>query len=127
MDIKFDNNKIPMANYNGYKYNPLLICQYGLQNYSFYKRYYDYEKFKNAVLSADYLVKAIDKSGKYINDFSYKYENNNITSPWSSSLCQGLAISLLVRVYNETKDTKYLDAAKLSLEPLLKSEKDGGF
>ncbi|MCX7885555.1 MAG: D-glucuronyl C5-epimerase family protein [Caloramator sp.] len=125
-DLKFDENKIPLADYNGYKYNPLLIAQYGLQNYNYYIRYNDREKLNNAVKAADYLLQNIDSSGKWINNFDYKYNNVNLKAPWSSSLTQGLGISLLIRIYEETKNIKYLDTAKKALEPLLKSSNEGG-
>lgn len=126
-NLKFDENKLPLADYDGYKYNPLLISQYGLQNYSYYIKYSDKGKLNNAIKAADYLTEKLDSSGKWINEFDYKYDNINLKSPWSSSLTQGLGISLLVRIYEETKDVKYLDAAKKALEPLLKSSSEGDF
>ncbi|KRQ87834.1 hypothetical protein ABG79_00639 [Caloramator mitchellensis] len=125
-DIKFDSNGIPMADYNGYKYNPLLVAEWGLQQYSLYRRNYDSNRLNNAIKAADYIVNKIDSKGKLVNGFDYKEGSINLKSPWSSSLAQGLGISLLIRIYEETEDVKYLNAAKKALEPLLKGTNEGG-
>jgi len=116
--IKFDENNIPMVNYNGYKYNPLLIAEWGLQNYSYYKRSQNGEYLKRAKNAADFLAYNINDNGLWINDFDYKESNISMKRGWASSLTQGLGISLLIRMYNETLDQKYLNAAKLALAPL---------
>lgn len=116
--IKFDENNIPMAKYDEFKYNPLLIAEWGLQNYSYYKRSQNSDYLKRAKNAADFLVDSINANGLWINDFDYKEANITMKKGWTSSLTQGLGISLLVRIYNETQDEKYLNAAKLALQPL---------
>lgn len=124
--IKFDENNILMANYDGYKYNPLLIAEWGLQNYSYYKRNQNGEYLKRAKYAADFLVDNINAQGLWTNDFDYKELNISMKRGWASSLTQGLGISLLIRMYNETKDEKYLNIAKFALEPLKKEIILGG-
>ena len=42
-------------------------------------------------------------------DFEYR---DKLASPWYSGLAQGLGLSLLSRAYIETRNDKYLNAAK---------------
>jgi len=103
---------------NQKKFNPLLCAEYGLQEFTFYKNG-DLEAFKGAKSAADYLILHQQKDGSFINDFNYKEGNIEMKEKWKSDLTQGMAISLFIRLYKETLDEKYLNAAKLSLKPLL--------
>ena len=46
-------------------------------------------------------------------DFEYR---DKLASPWYSGLAQGLGLSLLSRAYIETRNDKYLNAAKKSMD-----------
>jgi hypothetical protein len=47
-------------------------------------------------------------------------------NPWVSGMAQGRGIHVLIRAYNMTGDTKYLEAAHLALNSFYKETKDGG-
>ena len=110
-------------------YNPVSIAQYGLIQYSNYIENNNEEYLNDALVQAEYLLKIQDKeNGKFYYDFNFKVGGTNCTleAPWSSAMAQGQIISLFCRIYNQTSDEKYLDAAKLALKPLTIKVEDGG-
>jgi len=57
--------------------------------------------------------------------FDWEYRDT-LKSPWYSALAQGNGISLLVRIYIETKDEKYFETAQQAFISLYTPIKDGG-
>ena len=57
--------------------------------------------------------------------FDWEYRNK-LKAPWYSALAQGNGISLLVRIYLETKEEKYLGTAQEAFESFLKIIDEGG-
>jgi heparosan-N-sulfate-glucuronate 5-epimerase len=49
-----------------------------------------------------------------------------VRAPWISSMAQGECASLLVRLYLETGEERYAEAARMALEPLSVRTSDGG-
>ena len=128
----FDENGVPLLDYQGKigkQYNPIAISQYGLAYYNLYKKDDGQQFYQIFLKQADWLVENLEKNPGGFNvwmhhfDFEYKKE---LKAPWYSALAQGQGISLLSRAYLETKDSKYLEPAKLAFQPLLKEIKDGG-
>lgn len=110
-------------------YNPVSIAQYGLVQYSNYIETKNEEQLNNAIIQAEYLLEKQDKeSGEFYYNFDFQVGGTNCTlkAPWTSAMAQGQVISLFCRVYSQTNDEKYLEAAKLALKPLTISVEDGG-
>ena len=114
----FDENGIPLLDYHGSigkQYNPIAISQYGLGNYNLFLDTGNIE-FKTAFLkSADWHVSNLVKNKfgveVWMHYFDFEYRDK-LASPWYSGLAQGLGLSLLSRAYIETRNDKYLNAAK---------------
>lgn len=102
-------------------YFPIAVFNYGLACY-------DMWLLKNAPLFYDQFIA--------ISDWAVKNQESN--GGWNafepvksdkytySSLCQGLAVSLLVRAYKETSSSLYLSSAKSALDFLLRPIPKGG-
>ncbi len=128
----FDDDGIPLLDYHGVigrQYNPIAIAQYGLGNYSLYKRAGDNRNFEKFNKAADWLVDNIERNrhGAFVWNHKFDWEYfQTLKAPWYSALAQGQGISLLVRAYVETKQDKYLEAAEKAFEPLTREIKNGG-
>lgn len=114
----FDGNAVPMLNYFGdigIQYNPDSIAQYAL---GYFEKYLNsgLEKYRQIFLKqADWYVNNIKERNKGIGvweyDFDFEYFKT-IKGPWYTSLAQAHGISVLVRAYNLTQKSIYLDTAK---------------
>ena len=125
-----DETGVALTKYNNeYQYNPVSISQYGLEQYSNYIETLDERYYEKAKIQADYLLKIQDKeNGKFYYNYDFKVGGTNQTmkAPWSSAMAQGQVISLFARIYYVSKEQKYLEAAKLAMEPLTIDVEDGG-
>ena len=125
-----DENGVVLTSYNNeWQYNPVTISQYGLREYGNYIKSSNEEYYKKAKIQADYLLEMQDKSnGKFYYEYDFRVSGTNQTlkAPWSSAMAQGQAISLFARIYYVSKEDKYLEAARLAMEPLTVDVKDGG-
>lgn len=129
----FDNNNIPLINYRGVigkQYCPVAIAQYGLGHYNLYKKTGSKKNIEIAIRQADWLVANLEKNDKgmsvWMFHFDWEYLGGKLKSPWYSALSQGNGISLLVRIYLETKEQKYLDSCQEAFKSLLKKIGEGG-
>jgi len=121
--IKDENGIALKANDNKYVYNPVIIAQYGLKEYSIYINSGNEENYKMANKQADYLLDIQDKkSGNFYYNYDFKVGGTNETmkAPWTSAMAQGQVISLFSRIYYISKEEKYLQAAKHAMIPLTK-------
>lgn len=127
---KFDENGVPLLKVDGkYVRNNVVVAQYGLQEYSYFLKDNNKERYEIAKKMADWLVNNQNKdNGNWYYNYDYEVGGTGITlkGPFASSMAQGQAISLLVRIYSIEKDSKYLDAAELGLKPLKIPVADGG-
>jgi hypothetical protein len=57
--------------------------------------------------------------------FNWEYRDT-LHSPWYSALAQGQGISVLVRAYQESQDSRYLEASELALASFFTSVAEGG-
>lgn len=130
-NARLDKNGVPLIKINEkYVYNPVSIAQYGLQHYSYYMIDGDKKRIDKVIIAANWLIENQDKStGKWHYNFPFDVGGMGIMLKpgWSSAMGQGQAISLLVRAYHLTNNSKYLDAAELGLKLLRVDVKDGGF
>ncbi len=128
----FDRNGVPLLDYHGEigkQYNPISISQYGLAHFNIYKKTKNQENLTKSIKQADWLVNNLKKNKKgvwvWMHNFDWEYRER-LKSPWYSALAQGSGISLLVRIYNKTKQEKYLKTAKKAFLSLKVSIKNGG-
>lgn len=101
-------------------YFSIAIFQYGLGAYDLYLLENDSTMLQKAIACADWAVKNQQPNGGFIT-FAYKTPD----CPYSS-MAQGEAISLLLRVYKSTGIQKYFDAAKKAKEFMLLPIESGG-
>lgn len=121
-DGNLDENGIPFLEHSDGSHisMPTMIFQYGLGAYDLYllenKKIY----FNRAEKCANWAMENQDVNGRW-NNFYYIYPDN----PYSA-MSQGEGASLLLRVYKETKNEKYLLAAKRAIDFMLTDVSLGG-
>lgn len=128
----FDDQGIPLLDYRGIlgrRYNPIAIAQYGLGNFNLYRRSGDPERKRKFLLVADWLATHLESNGHglpmWMHHFDWEYRDT-LKAPWYSALAQGQGISVLVRAYKETGETKYVDAAGSAFRAFLNDVSEGG-
>jgi heparosan-N-sulfate-glucuronate 5-epimerase len=114
----YDAQGIPMLDYHGavgLQYNPIAIAQYGLGNYNLYCSTGEEERKCKFLTVADWLVDNLEDTPQgtrvWNHHFDWEYRTP-VKAPWYSALSQGQGISLLVRTHQETRNSRYLDAAR---------------
>lgn len=104
--LGFDNNGIPLIqDSEGNKlYFTITIAQYGLGCYDKYLETKEKKYLDKFFIISDYLINTQDEMGGYdvSKSLACKY----------SSMAQGEAISVLLRAYSKTNESKYLEKAK---------------
>ena len=118
-----DTNEVPKTTVDSGKivYFSIAIFQYGLAAYDLYLM--DKSKknmFEKATVCANWAVDNQNEDGSFV---TFEYENKE--HPFSS-MAQGEAISLLLRVYLQTKEEKYLNGAKKAFDFMIKPINEGG-
>ncbi len=127
-----DANGIPKLDYLGAigpQYNPIAIAQYGLGNLNLYLKSADPARRAKALKIAAWLVENLERNpaGFYVWNHHFDFEYRSpLRAPWYSGLAQGQGISLLVRAYSETKDSRYLDVARRAFQCMQADVKNGG-
>ena len=115
----FDKNgvilsKIPYT--QEYHYHTTSIASYALKNSD------NPQIFNDQI---QWLVQNIKDNGAYEHNFSFPYYNK-FPVPWIGGLCQGLAISALIRAYKKSKKKTYLEIAEKAFSCLNREIKDDG-
>jgi hypothetical protein len=72
-----------------------------------------------------YLVRHQHDDGSWLNPLSLGH-TFPFTAPWRCGMAQGEAASLLVRLYLETHEQEFADAARRALDPLSRPTDQGG-
>jgi len=128
----YDSSGIPQLDYHGkigLQYNPIAIAQYGLGNYNLFRRSADPARRKKFFVSADWLCAHLEQNPQGLavwnHHFDWEYRDT-LRAPWYSALAQGQGISLLVRAHKESRDVRYLDAAKRALACFYYPIQEGG-
>ena len=112
--FSFDKNGIPLlphylkSNSAGKHYYPISIGQFALAEYHEYLNNSSDESYDKFMTMANWLLDNQNEDG-------YWYSNTDMSkfklkSPWVSAMAQGRCISVLIRAYGSTNDSKYLDA-----------------
>lgn len=126
--VSWDDAGIPMvsSHYGGPYYFPTTIAHHGLSAFSRYQLHGD--ELDVAIQMADWFVANQDGSGGWPFPFTHDYYSGRTTpleEGWYSAIAQGMAMSLLTRVYEATGEPAYLDTAKQALEPMITPVPDG--
>ncbi|VUZ84800.1 hypothetical protein MELA_01174 [Candidatus Methylomirabilis lanthanidiphila] len=128
----FDQAGVPLLNYHGSigcQYNPIAIAQYGLGNFNRFKETGEAGRCSRALAAADWLVANLEpnRQGLWMwhHHFDWHYRTT-LKAPWYSGLAQGQGISLLVRVFAETGEARYREAARRAFEAFGREPADGG-
>ena len=101
-------------------YFSIAIFQYGLGAYDLYLMTAEIKYKQLFMRTVDWALANQEEGGAW-NTFSIV----NIAPPYSS-MAQGEGASLLARAYMETRDLKYLQAAKRAIDCMCRSIADGG-
>ena len=120
---------VPLVDYGSFRAaNPVTAAQYGLASWSLWMRYGDRPRLRAALRVADWLVRTQRRSGEWTYEFDYTSPGTTMAlhAPWGSALAQGQGVSLLRRVYEQTRRHTYVRAARRALTPLRCEVKDGG-
>lgn len=105
----------------GPQYNPTTIAIYGLEHWNCYCKTGDTAAQLTALRMAKWLLE-VQNEGKWLLPFDF-YQ---MKAPWISCISQGLAISLLWRIYLLEPDPAYLQVIARALIPFNTPVSDGG-
>ena len=128
----YDQQGIPLLDYQGSlgrQYNPIAIAQFGLGNCNAFCRSGDRERKQTFLAVADWLVGNLEtnRAGLRVWNHHFDWEyRSTLRAPWHSALAQGQGISLLVRAYSETQDSKYMEAARDAFGAFERETDEGG-
>lgn len=130
-DGLFDEKGVILLDYRGsigVQYYPIAIGQYGLACYNRFKITGDKSFMDKCIIQADWLEKnLIEKNGIFLLYANFDWEYNGILkAPWPSGLAQGSALSLFLRLYNETGKEKYLIICNQLFKSIISPIKEGG-
>ena len=127
----FDADGVPLVDYDrlllgspnvkpgqvyGIHYTPVTVAQYGLGLHSACERQPDAEQHRLFMKMADWHVDNLVDQGAFsvwLHEFEFPIFNLN--PPWVSGMAQGQGISLLLRAYQASADTRYLEAARRAI------------
>jgi heparosan-N-sulfate-glucuronate 5-epimerase len=128
----YDLSGIPQLDYHGHiglQYNPIAIAQYGLGNYNLFRRTADPVRREKFLLTADWLCSHLEPNAHGLavwnHHFDWEYRET-LKAPWYSALAQGQGISVLVRAYRESGESRYLNAAQRALASFYTPATEGG-
>jgi hypothetical protein len=128
----YDAKGIPMLDYHGTigrQYNPIAVAQWGLGNYNLLRQTGHPSRREKVIRCADWLLTTLDQnsSGVWVWSHYFDWEyRDTLKAPWYSGLAQGQGISLLVRAYHATQDSKYDAAAQRAFQSFLCFVDQGG-
>lgn len=102
--------------------HPVAYAQYGISALLEYQSTNNQVWLTRALAQANRLVvthSERDDSWFYPYQFPWTYAGRSLTDPWWSAMAQGEALSLFVRLYEETGDSKWKEAADHTWTSLL--------
>jgi hypothetical protein len=105
------------------------IAQWGLGCYERYLSGEGTAWLEAAITASDHLVREQEREdtryGQWLHRFPYRH-TYRIPAPWPSGMAQGEGASLLVRVWRETRDERYPEAALRALASMRVPVDQGG-
>jgi hypothetical protein len=118
---------VPQVQYSwGVEDNPVTVSHWALQHWSWWLGRGDEADRETTVRAADWLLAKQRTDGAFTYAFDVDGGGVPMRAPWLSAMAQGEAISVLVRAYSVASDERYLDGARLALEPFTKTYDGGG-
>ena len=94
-----------------YHIHALELAQYGLACWLAWSNARGEQWLERALRHSDWLVKNQENDGGWRIDHKNP-RHADLPTPWPSAMCQGLAVSTLVRAYEYSADIEYLMAAR---------------
>lgn len=122
-NVSLDRRGIPRVRYGStapYRYNPVTVAQYGLQEFSYFRAGRGSRHLTNAMRAARWLVRTQDRGGRWLYRYGWRVRGARVRlrPPWASAMAQGQAMSLLTRIFRVTGRRDYLVAAQRARVPL---------
>lgn len=120
-NVQFDAAGIPSVKIwstNAFNQSATTIAQWGLGAMTRYSKSHNPTELAKARKAADWLLAHQSQNGGFPLMFDHHHPDPRgfqLKAPWYSAITQGNAMSLLVRMYGETGDTRYLDSAERAL------------
>jgi heparosan-N-sulfate-glucuronate 5-epimerase len=127
-----DEQGIPMLDYHGdigLQYNPIAIAQWGLGNFSLFRRSHDPSRREKFLRCADWLLHNLEANPHGLSVWQHHFDweyRDTLRAPWYSGLAQGQGISLLLRAHSETGKSGYAEAARKAFITLQTPVSEGG-
>ncbi len=128
-----DDSGVPLVDYGyingvyvGVQRNPVTVEREALQYYENYEEgsEEDRQLFLNC---ADWLVNnSVEYKGCAVFEYEFPWSYGNMTPPWRSGMAQGIALQVLIRAHDLTRDEKYADSAEEVLALFFVDVEDGG-
>jgi len=118
----FDKDGVPIKNYVsvGKQYNPTRIAAYALAHFNRYTENNNQESKYIFLKMANWFLNISSAI------YEYNFDWEDLKAPWISCMAQGEAVSVLIRAYLVTKESKYLLHAEKSLYPFTINNEAGG-
>ncbi len=116
-DYKFDENGVRIYIYKPTgerEDHPVVYAQYGISALLEYEATGDVFWKNRAIAQGQRLIDMHDERDDawwFSYPFPFTHTDRTLQAPWHSAMAQGQALSLFVRLYEETDDQKWLDAA----------------
>jgi heparosan-N-sulfate-glucuronate 5-epimerase len=100
-------------------------AQWGLGCFERYLANEGEEWLAAAMAAGNYMVEDQEPDGAWVHAMPMPH-SYDLQPPWISAMAQGEGASLLVRLYDQTGEERFADAARRALGPLRKPVRDGG-
>jgi hypothetical protein len=121
--------KKPTIGKRGRQYVLSAINQYGLGSWDLWLDTKDSRHLEAATKQADWLVENQTVDDRGVGVWLHRYDlggEHQVRGPWASSLAQGISISLLTRMHQETGSDPYREAAARALRSFATTIEEGG-
>jgi len=128
--VKYDQDGMPMVKIGDtFYYHPVRTAQEALYYINSYKQLGKPEHLEKAKKLAAHLVKlSLSPNSSLYFAYSFEYKvlgrlEEKLNPPWYSGMSQGQALSVFTRLYEVTKEDKYLQWADKTFQSFLKINK----
>lgn len=101
------------------------VAQYGLGAYERWIAGDGEEWFEAALATGQFLVMSQEPDGSWLNQDAFGH-TFPLRAPWRCGMAQGEGASLLVRLYLQTREQTFADAARRALGPLERTREEDG-
>lgn len=122
-NVRINDAGIPEVKYaTGWEYNPVTIAQSALGFYNDFIETNSERSRAEFLNLADWLVDSQQENGSFPYQFSFAFKpNTELPEGFISSMAQGQVLSVMIRAFYITNDTKYLDCGMNSLYFMISS------